>query len=250
LDKWILSRLGELIKETTEWYERYQLDKATRPLALFIDDLSTWYLRRSRERFKEETPDKKAALTTLRQVLFTLAHLMAPATPFFAEYLYRAVQQKGDPESVHLSDWPGPLPVDRPLLSEMKQVRLAASEGLQLRERAGIKIRQPLARFLSPTKFSFKWSAQIVAQEVNVKEVLQAAEAQLDTALTPELQEEGRLRELVRRIQEWRKLQKLSITDRPLHTLNVSKEEEAVAQKYRDKIIAETGLKDLVIETH
>ncbi|HRH24241.1 MAG TPA: isoleucine--tRNA ligase, partial [Candidatus Paceibacterota bacterium] len=82
IDRWILTRLAALVTEVTEGYEKYELHSATRPLALFIDDLSTWYVRRSRDRFKEEGSDKTAALGTLRYVLRTLAHLMAPVTPF------------------------------------------------------------------------------------------------------------------------------------------------------------------------
>src|SRR6185437_14329003 len=83
LDKWILSRLNELVQQTTEGFEKYELDSATRPLADFIDDLSTWYLRRSRDRFKEEGSDKEHALATLQHVLKVVAQVMAPVMPFF-----------------------------------------------------------------------------------------------------------------------------------------------------------------------
>jgi len=94
LDKWILARLSQLLKETTDGYEQYKLDTATRPLALFIDDLSAWYVRRSRDRFKEESADKKDALATLRYVLHTLSILMAPAMPFIAEEVFQGVREE------------------------------------------------------------------------------------------------------------------------------------------------------------
>lgn len=250
LDRWILARLNELVEESTDGYENYQLDKATRPVAVFIDDLSTWYLRRSRERFKGETPDKRAALATLRHVLYILSHVIAPATPFFAEQLFQATREAKDAESVHLAFWPEAGSIDLKLLEEMTRVRGVVSQALKLREEAGIKIRQPLAQFASPTKFSAKWSSRLVAEEVNVKKVVHASVASLDTTVTPELREEGIVRDLVRRIQEWRKSEKLAVSDRPDGELHVSPEEEEVALKHRLAIIAATGLKSLTIRTH
>lgn len=253
LDTWILARLGELVKETTEGYESYQLDKATRSVAVFIDDLSTWYLRRSRDRIKQ-APARSGGegLTTLRHVLHTLACIMAPTTPFFAEYLYQAVRKDTDAESVHLSLWPEPLSIEEQLLSDMAHVRAIVSQALKLREIAGIKIRQPLAELKvktlpEPLKF-------LVAEEVNVKTVVVDSkiveDVQLDTTLTPELKEEGMLRDLVRRVQEWRKSEKFSVTDRPDCELEVSAEEEKVALKHRSHIVAATGLKSLTIRIH
>ncbi len=104
LDRWIFARLSQLVSETTSGFESYELDKATRPLNDFIDDLSTWYVRRSRDRFKTDGVDKEQALATLRHVLLTAAQVMAPTMPFFADDLYR--KMKGEGESVHLSIWP------------------------------------------------------------------------------------------------------------------------------------------------
>jgi isoleucyl-tRNA synthetase len=87
-------------------FENYQLDVATRPIAGFIDDLSVWYLRRSRERFKEEGPDKALALATLRYVLACALARDGADMPFFAEYLFQAVREGEDEESVHLAMWP------------------------------------------------------------------------------------------------------------------------------------------------
>jgi len=223
LDRWILARLAMLIKETTEGYDRYELDRATRPLTLFIDDLSAWYVRRSRDRFKEEGADAKDALATLRYVLHTLSIVMAPAMPFIAEEVFRGVRSADDPESVHLADWPvQKKPVarifsrntDAELLAEMVRVRALASDALQARQRAGIKVRQPLARLFVPDALSGEF-ARILADEVNVKRVLTGrATIELDTELTPELIAEGTKREFDRAVAEARKTLGLSPKDK------------------------------------
>jgi isoleucyl-tRNA synthetase len=257
LDKWILARLGELVKETTEGFETYELDAATRPLMSFVDDLSTWYLRRSRERFKTDGPDKNAALTTLRQVLKTTAQVMAPTMPFYADYLWREMKSEGEVESVHLSEWPTVGETSKEVLDNMKFVRNFATFGLKQREEAKIKIRQPLSKITikhdgEPLSQEYK---DILADEINVKEVVFVAGAgqedsgiELDTTLTPELEDEGLVREMARRIQEWRKEQKMHISDRPHFTLKATLNEKRVAEKFRRELIEQTGLASLTIE--
>ena len=147
LDRWILSRLNELNKEVTAGMEKYELDKATRPFADFIDDLSTWYLRRSRDRFKgDDEDDKVAALSTTRLVLIELSKLLAPFMPFIAEEIY--VKLDGGKESVHLESWPSQGKIDIDLLGNMKVVREIASLGLEARSKAKINVRQPLGKLL------------------------------------------------------------------------------------------------------
>jgi isoleucyl-tRNA synthetase len=241
-----------VIAQTTEGFESYELDVATRPLNEFVDDLSTWYLRRSRDRFKNDTEDKVAALATLRQVLYTVAHVMSPVMPFYAEYLYSQMKEEHDLESVHLSQWPDALPVDLPLVANMREVRIISSQALQLREKVGIKIRQPLAK-LAVRRLMIEPELQaLIAEEINVKEIVEDSSLEqdlwLDTALTPELKAEGVMRDLVRKIQEWRKEQGMQISDRPSYTLAATAEEKAVAEKYSDEIIAQTGLSDLAVE--
>ncbi|MEI6864076.1 MAG: class I tRNA ligase family protein [Candidatus Adlerbacteria bacterium] len=249
LDRWILSRFGELTTQTTAGFESYELDAATRPLALFIDDLSTWYLRRSRDRFKTDGEGKVQALATLRFVLHTLAHTMAPVMPFFADELFGRMKEEGDPESVHLSGWPAAEKVDTALLADMVRVREVASKGLELRESAGIKIRQPLAALVAKQLPNDDGLRALIKDELNVKKVVedvaQVNDVSLDTELTPELKEEGVVRDLARRIQEWRKEQKLTIADRPVCTLLVSAEEKIVAEKNKTALMAQTGLEDL-----
>lgn len=247
LDRWILSRLGELVRDTTAGFEAYELDAAARPLMGFVDDLSTWYLRRSRDRFKEEGSDKDAALATLRYVFHVVARVMAPVMPFYADTLYRHVREDGEPESVHLSVWPSALAIDEELLKGMTLAREAASRGLEARERAGIKVRQPLASLTAKSLPTDQSLRDIVADEVNVKEVRenkdQHEEVVLDTELTPELKEEGTLREWIRTIQGWRKDQKLNVEDRP--GLLIEGPDAEFIRSHREALIEATGLLSL-----
>ncbi|OGG49161.1 hypothetical protein A3G63_01105 [Candidatus Kaiserbacteria bacterium RIFCSPLOWO2_12_FULL_52_8] len=224
LDRWMFARLGELVKETTAGYEKYELDSAIRPLALFVDDLSAWYVRRSRDRFKEEGEDKRAALATLRYVLRMTAILIAPSVPFIAEEIFRGVREDNDPESVHLASWPEEslgekfvhlftTGTQEKLVEEMTRVRALASEALQLRQKAGIKVRQPLASLTIPEELSDEL-AQILADEVNVKKILVGEDLALDTALTPELVKEGDERGMARAVAEARKSENLSPKDK------------------------------------
>lgn len=254
LDRWILSRLGELVAVTTAGFEKYELDVATRPLAGFIDDLSTWYVRRSRDRFKTDSTDKDAALATLRFVLYTTAQVMAPTMPFFAEDLFQKVKEENDAESVHLTQWPVVSVVDEGLLKDMERVRTICSGGLELREKVGIKIRQPLSTLkvrTLPTDTAFHL---LIADELNVKKVIEdqtlEQEVWLDTTLTLELEKEGMLRDLIRRVQEWRKQNGFTITDRPaltLHDLTLTQDEEKIAKEFSQEIIKATGLESLMI---
>jgi len=245
LDRWILARLGELVRDTTAGFEKYELDTATRPLGAFVDDLSTWYLRRSRDRFKEDGEDKKQALATLRYVLLTVSKVMAPVMPFFAEDLYRRV---GGGESVHLADWPSFAKAtegEARLLEDMKMVRTVASQGLQARERAGIKLRQPLGIFETATQVADELKP-ILTEELNIKEIKynpELKEDKLHTELTPELKEEGMYREWVRAIQGWRKEQGFSMADRP--GLLITTTDSDFIRKHRETLMEATGLLSL-----
>lgn len=212
LDRWICARMEELVREVTDGFETYELDRATRPVTDFIDDLSVWYLRRSRERLKgDDTKDKTLALGTLTYVLKRLALVMAPSMPFYAEYLYQALRGETDPESVHLAVWPNAGVVDTTLLADMALVRSVASLVLEARQRAGIKVRQPLPRVTlkGDTLTGKQDLLDILADEVNVKTVEFGSgfdgQILLDTELTTALIREGQVRELVRAVQEARK---------------------------------------------
>ncbi len=219
LDVWIIARLDSLIAEVTGGFEQYRLDAATRPIAGFIDDLSVWYLRRSRDRFKEEGANKKAALATIRFVLHRLACVIAPSAPFFAEYLFQAVKEDEDEESVHLATWPevsrkGSFwanlfggDTGRSVLEMMEEARDIVTLALEARDKAGIKVRQPLASLSIPgTSKLTEAFRSIIADEVNVKIVVPHGESvALDTNLTEGLKREGEIRGLARFVQELRK---------------------------------------------
>ncbi|OGC83802.1 hypothetical protein A3D68_00695 [Candidatus Adlerbacteria bacterium RIFCSPHIGHO2_02_FULL_52_17] len=256
LDRWIRSRLGETVQRVTVAFDEYNIPDACRALRACIDDYSTWYVRRSRERTRQAQDDRDAqyTLAVQKESLDTLSRLAAPIMPFIAESIYRGVD--GECESVHLADWPEALTIDREVLAGMSLVRSFATVALKQREDAGIKIRQPLAKFsivhnASPLSQEF---LDILADEINVKEIVfeQGSAAMessfvLDTNINQALKEEGMLRDLVRRIQAWRKEEKLSIANRPAYTLLVSKEEEPVAQVHKATLKIETGLGELTI---
>ncbi len=221
LDRWLLSRVAETAGAVTDGYENYELDRATRPLEPLIDDLSVWYLRRSRERLKADSgEDREQALATLRHTLRTLALLMAPVMPFYAEYLWRRVCEDGDAESVHLADWPEAGAVDGELLTAMERTRDIVTKALEARAKANIKVRQPLAALTVRGGAGEVGSEFIplILDELNVKKVRFdgsiADEVLLDTNITPALRKEGLVRELIRAVQDARKEAGLNPSDR------------------------------------
>ncbi|MSU73878.1 isoleucine--tRNA ligase [Candidatus Kaiserbacteria bacterium] len=247
LDRWIVARLDEFVIETTSGYENYQLDSATRPLPKFIDDLSVWYLRRSRDRFKEEGKDKNDALATLRYVLHRLSLVMAPAMPFFAEHLFQSVREGEDEESVHLATWPevsvrtgflarifGGANKDKQLLDAMQTARAIVTKALEARDAAKIKVRQPLASLSIPrsSKLPDEYLS-IVADEVNVRKVERTGDGvALDTNITQELREEGLVRDTIREIQAYRKAQNMKPGESTTYKLTTSPESKVVLEKH------------------
>ena len=152
LDRWLLSSLHTLIRDVTDAYENYNVLGATRPIEKFVDQLSNWYLRRSRRRYwkTESDADKAAAYATLYQALTALAYLLAPTMPFIAEDFYRNLVLSVNPDalqSVHLADWPAydPDMIDEKLNREMETVMKLASLGHAARNTENLKVRQPLA---------------------------------------------------------------------------------------------------------
>jgi isoleucyl-tRNA synthetase len=212
LDHWMVTRLNQVIGEVTDGYTKYELDKATRPLADLIDDLSVWYLRRSRERLKsDDAADKALALGTLRYVLRELAKVMAPAMPFYAEYLYRAVRDESEAESVHLARWPESIPITEDIITAMAQVREIVTGALEARTKSGIKVRQPIASVTGP-ELSPEYQS-IVLDELNAKEYKVGDTIVIDTILTPALIAEGAVREVMRAVQDMRKQADLTPSD-------------------------------------
>ena len=189
LDRWILAELNETIADVIAAMDRYENYPACRRLVTFVDALSNWYVRRSRERFWRAgmDPDKRAAYETLSTCMTTLSKLIAPFTPFFAESLYQNLvrgQDPSAPESVHLCDYPEPdaSAVDRPLLTQMALVREIASLGRSARMAARIKVRQPLevVEIVLADAGRQQWLAEdlpLIAEELNVKRVEFTADA-------------------------------------------------------------------------
>ncbi len=251
LDRWILARLEELRREVTEGLEAYELDRATRPFMHFVDDFSTWYVRRSRDRLKfGEGEDLIHALATMRYVLREFARTIAPFAPFIAEEFWQELREANPEleESVHLSDWMEPRVLsseEEKLLAEMRAVRELVREGLQLRADAKMKVRQPLASFAFPFKRYPEQYHEFVRAELNVKELVDAPEIFLDTELTPELIREGQERELIRTVQQLRKEAGLSPDDRVRLILSDG-DGVSFAEGMRDQLAKLAGVDALV----
>jgi isoleucyl-tRNA synthetase len=241
LDVWILSRLDELVKLTTENLDNYKLLEPTRAMRDFIGDLSTWYLRRSRERIKEGEEDAKQ---TLYFVLKTLAKLLAPFAPFSAEDIWLKLRNESDKESVHLAEWPAlsrlnfdnEMPVSDMQIAKMNIVRNLVSLGLKERQKAGIPVRQPLPKIsVLGIKLERQYK-EIIKDELNVKDVIESGsiknEVELDTNITPELKAEGDYRELLRAIQDMRKGRGLTPSDMIILSLETNDAGKELIQKF------------------
>ncbi|HOX10778.1 MAG TPA: isoleucine--tRNA ligase [Candidatus Moranbacteria bacterium] len=210
LDKWIISELNILIKSVDEKLENYDMYNSAYAIEKFIDNLSNWYIRRSRKRFwkSEDDSDKKAAYETLHHVLITLSKLMAPFCPFISEEIYKNLTNE---ESVHLAEFPvaDESLIDEKLNEEMEKTRAVITEALQLRAKAGIKVRQPLSVLSIKYNVSSMDLLEIIKDEINVKSVEVnedlAENITLNTEITEDLKLEGQAREIVRFIQEMRK---------------------------------------------
>ncbi len=234
LDQWISARLDELIKVSTENLDNYKLLEPTRAVRDFIGDLSTWYLRRSRDRIKD---GDKGAKQTLYYVLKNIAKIMAPFAPFAAEDIWLKLKNEKDEESVHLASWPTVEKVDEKIIEDMEKVREIVSLGLEARQKSGIKVRQPLAtlKFKVQGKLSDELTS-LIKDEVNVKEVVFDEKIEnevfLDTKISEELKEEGSYRELVRGIQDMRKKMGLTPSDVVSISVDTSDEGKKLIQKF------------------
>ncbi|MDO8659990.1 MAG: class I tRNA ligase family protein, partial [Candidatus Parcubacteria bacterium] len=245
LDIWILARLDELIQLTTESLDSYKLLEGVRGMREFIGDLSTWYLRRSRERIKEGDKDAKQ---TLYFVLKTLAKIMAPFAPFTAEDVWLKLKNENDLESVHLEKWPAKkfrfISFMKPkVLDYMETVRNIVTFGLEARQKAGIKVRQPLSKLEIIAEELSDEYLEIIKNELNVKEVVYVLKTKigitkvnLDTDISIELKQEGDYRELARALQDMRK--KLGLTPNEVVSLVVEANEKGkeLIQKFESDL--------------
>lgn len=214
LDRWVMSLLSKLIKDITKSLDHYDTPSAITSLKHFVDDLSVWYVRRSRDR-----EDKENFFATLYEVLVTLSKILAPIAPFTVEELYKNLTCE---RSVHLTLWPES---DESLHNEnleegMKLIRKCAELGHAERKVKGIAVRQPLSSITvrSAAKKLDEELLSILSEELNIKKVVwekgESLSITLDIVLTPELKEEAKVRELIRAIQSTRKDMGLSLTDK------------------------------------
>ncbi len=249
LDRWIIARLYEVKAEIIEGMHEYNIPKALEGVLPFVDDLSNWFVRRSRRRFNknENEEDKKEAFWTLYTVLVRIAMMMAPFTPFLAEELYQKMTGSG--ESVHLLDYPKTTEIDDlDVLNDMKRCREIITEGLAMRmnkteTEEQIKVRQPLSEMTYAGEKLPEFYEGIIADEVNVKKVTQGDKNYLNKTLTPELEAEGFVRELIRSVQAARKKAGLTVNDHIL--LSVSCD---VPEGFNDLFMAEVLADSVVTE--
>ena len=241
LDKWVISRVHQLNEHVTRNMDAYNLPDAMAEILPFIEDASNWYVRRSRRRFwkSDETSDKNDAYRTLHYVLLKLSLILAPFTPFLAEELYQKLG--GGSESVHLLDWPTEFGVDQLVLDEMERVRGYVNEGLSLRAKAGLKVRQPLASVTVPSLGKFVDYEAILTDELNVKSVKTGESVAIDEELTAELKREGLMREVIRYVQAARKKAGLNVDDHITLLFETSDKELTKAiEEHQETIYAET----------
>lgn len=253
LDRWIISRVHQLTAEVEKHMDVYDIPNAVKPILPFIEDASNWYVRRSRRRFWRESAgasreggksgddeDKNNAYRTLHYVLVQLSMIIAPFTPFLAEELY---QKLTGGESVHLLDWPKVGHIDELILDEMSTVRDYVNEVLSIRAKEGIKVRQPLASLKIPKEGQFVDFADVLKEELNVKNVSYSPDSELevDLNITPELKREGLMREVIRFVQNARKQAGLNVDDRIELSLSTENDElKSAINEHAETIQSET----------
>jgi len=215
LDRWLMSRLNNLVASVNTGLDSYDAVEPARRIQRFVDDLSNWYIRRSRRRFwkSQSDVDKLAAYQTLYEALRTVAELMAPFAPFTADAIHRNLS---DGRSVHLADFPETVGAeDAEVEAQMARARQGVEAGLAARDAARLKVRQPLASITLPGDELPEEIVAIIRDELNVKNVtFGAAEVRLDTEITEPLKLEGLAREIVRVIQDRRKRLGFNVEDR------------------------------------
>ena len=256
LDKWIISKLNSLVGEATQELDNYDVTGAARAIEKFvIEDLSQWYIRRSRRRFQrpETKKELKDASGTLGFVLLILSKMTAPFIPFLSEEIYRQITEsrKQSTNSVHLEYWPkiNKKSIDKKLEEKMGKIREIVAQALAERAKAGIKVRQPLASLEIPnSQFqNSKDLLDLIREEVNVKKITFGKSLKLDTKITPELKEEGIIREIIRNVQEMRKKANLKPKDRIKVWYSGGPELNDFLLRNKEFILAEAKVGDLIV---
>jgi len=255
LDKWIVSRLNNLIEKVTKSLNKYNAASASSAIEdFFINDLSLWYIRRSRKRFqKTDNPkEKKEAAETLYFVLLNLIKLIAPFMPFLAEEMYLKLKLKDMPESIHLHDWPRVEKemVDEKLEEKMEKARETVNLALAERAKSGIKVRQPLKELII-ADLDLKKEKELlnlIKEEINVKKIGFGKNLQLNTRISPKLKEEGIIREIIRNIQDMRKKIGLKPEDIILVAYSGDSALKKILDKNKKTVLKEGRIKDLIKE--
>jgi isoleucyl-tRNA synthetase len=255
LDQWVVSRVHQLNAEVEKYMDEYDITNAIKPILPFIEDASNWYVRRSRRRFWKsgDDTDKNNAYRTLHYVLVQLAQILAPFTPFLAEELY---QKLTGGESVHLLDWPKVGNINKLVVSDMETVRDYVNQGLSVRAKERIKVRQPLASVTVSSLGEFVDFKDILSEELNVKEVKLGKEFALDLVITPDLKSEGIAREVIRHIQAARKEAGLNVDDRIQLVLvtedselkkSITEHSKTIADETLATELSDKGIKDFIV---
>lgn len=253
LDIWILSLFDELVLKISKNMDSYKIFESVRGIRDFVADLSQWYVRRSRERFKgENEKDKRDAVLTLGFLIKEFSKIVAPFAPFWAEDIYRRITKGNELLSVHLEEWPKSEKPNEKILFQMEETRRLVSLSLEARAKSQIKIRQPLGnlQIKKGKNIIDQDFLEIVKEEVNVKNVFYADKTEdeifLDTQITDELKEEGEIREFIRALQEMRKSKDLLPEDRIKISLRISKKMENAFEKNSSMIKKVCGVSEIV----
>jgi len=255
LDEWVVSKLNTLINQITLEMNNYHLTNAARLLDQFIDDLSNWYIRRSRRRFQkpENKKEKEEANQVLYYILINLVKLAAPFIPFLTEEIYLSLRRKKDPISIHLCDYPKTNQkfINKNLEKKMKKIREIISSALAERIKAKIKVRQPLKNLQIPNQELKKEKdlLDLIKEEVNIKNISFGKKLELDTEITPDLKEEGLVREVIRQIQEMRKQVLLKPKDKITIKYQGDKDVQEILSRNKNSILKETLAKDFSLKT-
>ncbi len=240
LDAWLAARLQKTVNIVTEQLDAYELTNATRELSLLMADLSTWYVRRSRARFKQGGADGAAAAAMLCHTLVTVAKLFAPFTPIVADAVYREIM--GADSSVHLEDWPDTGVVDSAVLESMTAVRALVTQALEQRAIAGIPVRQILGTLTVPhTAAALAPLFEILQEEVNVERVVVGEALVLDIVITPQLKEQGTLRECIRHINALRKERRMKPRESAVFIISCTDTLQSLLEKNKSALTEATA---------
>ena len=255
LDKWIVSRLNELIKTITENMEKYDIPSATKPITQFIEDLSVVYIRQNRERINNKDKD---AIDTLKFVLENLSKVIAPFMPFISENIWQKLNHfnfKKSNQSVHLQSWPkyDEKQIDKKLIQDIESVREIISMALKEREINKIPLKQPLQKLEVKCINLPERYFQIILKETNVKKIgvkkSKEIAVKLNTKITPELEAEGYAREISRQVQAFRKKLGLEKKDKIELTIFTDDKFKDILDKFKESVAERTNSKRLSIVT-